>query len=120
MRAAEAVANGVRRLRRRLGLTQAALAEAAGVHVQYVSQVERRQRSPTLDVIDAFAGALGVTAAILLAEGEGDAKPRRGTPRERVDKLLAAWPSADQEVLVRLLIDLRRVAARGAVAKRPR
>lgn len=112
MRAAEALARGMKRLRRRLGLTQAALAESVDVHVQYISQVERQQRSPSLEVVDAIASALGVTAAELLVEGAGNVDDATATVSERVERLLLAWPERDQEKLVRLLVDLRKIAGR--------
>jgi transcriptional regulator with XRE-family HTH domain len=112
MRAAEALAKGLKRLRRRLGVTQAELAEAANVHVQFVSQVERQQRSPSLETIDALAAALDTTAAGLLAEGEDDEEARPPAPETRVAQLLAAWPEPDQKRLVKLLTELRLMAAR--------
>ena len=110
MRAAEALARGMKRLRRRLGLTQAGLAESVDVHVQYISQVERQQRAPSLEVIDRIAAALDVSAAALLAEGEHDGGAGPVEPSEQVPRLLAMWPRKDQAKLVRLLVDLRQMA----------
>lgn len=110
MQAAQALAAGMKRLRKRLGLTQAALAEVAGLHVQYVSQVERQQRSPAMDTIDRLADALGVSPAELFSAGESPASSRTSEVAERVEALLAAWPGKDQAKLVNILVELRQLA----------
>ena len=106
MRAAQALATGMKKRRRLLQMTQAVLAEAADLHVQYISQVERQERTPSLDAIDDIAVALGLSAAQLLAEGEAE---DAGSEVD-IAELLAAWPTQDRIKLVRLLIDLRGLA----------
>ena len=112
MKAATALANGMKRLRRRLGMTQAQLAEAAGLHVQYVSQVERGKRSPSMNSIDDLSKALGVTPAELFALGEG----RRSSPvaesAEVIETLLSTWSPKDRERLATILRELHAVAGR--------
>ena len=110
MRAAKALAGGLKALRQVQGLTQAELAEAAGLHVQYVSQLERAQRSPTMETLDRLAGALNAPVSELFAAGEG-ARPssRAADVTQRVKALLSAWPGKDQERLVKILLELRRV-----------
>lgn len=110
MDAIEALARGMRRLRRRHRLSQAQLAEAADLHAQYISQIERRQRAPTLEAIDAIAAALGVTAAQLLAIGESDAEPERGELLDRAARLLSSWPEIDQEHLIEILSTLHTIS----------
>ena len=55
----------VRELRTVLGLSQEALAFAAGISTPYVSDVENGKRSPGLDVLVALAQALGVSLSEL-------------------------------------------------------
>ena len=52
-------------------LSQATLAKAAGVSVSYVSMLERGQRSPPLEMLEALAKALRVSPAELLQAGGG-------------------------------------------------
>lgn len=56
----------VRERRSELGLSQEALADAAGLHRTYVGSVERGERNISLDAIWALADALKVPAADLL------------------------------------------------------
>jgi XRE family aerobic/anaerobic benzoate catabolism transcriptional regulator len=109
MDAAKAVARGVRQLREQPGLTQADLAEATELTPQYVSQIERGLKAPSLETLDALARALGVTAAELMTLGEAT-DTRERPPSDRVARLLSAWPRKDQDRLVRILLELRRVA----------
>ena len=52
-------------------LSQATLAKAAGVSVSYVSMLERGQRSPPLETLEALAKALRVSPLELLQAGGG-------------------------------------------------
>ncbi|MET0183649.1 MAG: helix-turn-helix transcriptional regulator [Caulobacterales bacterium] len=54
------------RLRLAKGWSQEELADEAGLHRTYVSGVERGVRNPTIEVLERFADALGVTASELL------------------------------------------------------
>lgn len=57
----------VRSLRRERGWTQEQLAEAAGLHENYVSRLETGNQEPGLFVILRLAQALGVAPGDLLA-----------------------------------------------------
>jgi transcriptional regulator with XRE-family HTH domain len=57
----------VRTRREELGLNQEALAEAAGFHRTYLSDVERGARNPSRVVIERFAAALKLSLAELFA-----------------------------------------------------
>lgn len=52
--------------RRELGVSQEDLAHKAGLSVSYVSMLERGQRQPPLETVEAFARALKVPALDLL------------------------------------------------------
>lgn len=64
----EIVAANLRRVRKERGLTQEALAHLAGVNRNYVGMIERRENSPTIDVLERLASALNVDAITLLSE----------------------------------------------------
>jgi DNA-binding XRE family transcriptional regulator len=54
--------------REKRGLTQAALAQAATVSPSHLSELERRQKGPSVDVLQRLAAVLGVTVDDLLPE----------------------------------------------------
>jgi transcriptional regulator with XRE-family HTH domain len=56
-----------RSIRQRKGWSLEILAERAGMHVTYLSSVERGYRNPTLNVIGALADALGISLSELFA-----------------------------------------------------
>ena len=56
----------VRKLRASKGLSQEALADAAGVHRTYVGSIERGERNPTLSNVVRIAAALGLRTSELL------------------------------------------------------
>jgi len=70
----------VRHLRRRMGISQEALAERADLHRTYVAGIEGGVRNVTLKVVDKLAKALQVSPAALLSgemlEENGHARPR--------------------------------------------
>lgn len=63
----QVVARNVRRLRGTRGLSQEALADAAGVHVTYLSGIENGRRNATLSVLERLAKSLGVSESELVS-----------------------------------------------------
>ena len=70
----------MRRIRKAKELTQERVAEAADLHPNYVSSVERGERNISICNIARIAGALGVTMAALVAEHERDDEIAAGMP----------------------------------------
>lgn len=60
-------ARNVRTRRLALGVSQEALAEAAGVHRTYIGMIERGEKNVTIYNIERIAIALNASAASLLA-----------------------------------------------------
>ena len=63
-----AVGHQVRRWRTERGLTLARVAEAAGLNVGYLSQIENDKASPSLACLSSLAGALDVPIAWFLVD----------------------------------------------------
>jgi transcriptional regulator with XRE-family HTH domain len=78
-RLSEAFAAVLRRRRLQRGLSQEALAEAAGIHHTYVGLIERGQRKPTIEVAERLAAALGEKLSTLIAAAERKARSRTAT-----------------------------------------
>lgn len=67
MALADIFAVNLKRERLRRKLSQEALAEKAKLSVSYISMLERGQRTPPLDTLEALSKALGVAPTQLLA-----------------------------------------------------
>jgi transcriptional regulator with XRE-family HTH domain len=76
MRLNDVVARNLRAIRTRQQLSQEALAAKARISVSYVSMLERGQRSPPLETIEALAGALGVRPVTLFSASSPRASAR--------------------------------------------
>ena len=62
------VARNLRVLRKQKGFTQEELADNAGINRNYVGQIERKEKSPTVDILEKLAVALEVKAIDLFKE----------------------------------------------------
>jgi transcriptional regulator with XRE-family HTH domain len=56
----------ISKLRRNAHLSQEELAEKAGVHRTYISQIERAKKSPTINVLIRISKALNTSASIII------------------------------------------------------
>jgi len=63
-------ARSLREHRERIGLSQEELADRAGLHRTFISQVERGLKSPSLNSLAAIAAALGLKLHKLLKDIE--------------------------------------------------
>lgn len=67
--AQKSLAEQIKRLRAQRGLSQQALADAAGLSWIYIAKLEAGDRvSPSMPVLERIAKALGVTVRITLAK----------------------------------------------------
>ena len=64
----------VRLVRKRLRLSQEALANEAGIDRTYVSGIERGLRNPSINLLERLSAVLGVSPADLLAETPPDSR----------------------------------------------
>jgi transcriptional regulator with XRE-family HTH domain len=65
------VARNLRLLRKQKGFTQEELADRAGINRNYVGQIEREEKSPTVDLLEKISKALGVDAIHLFRTERG-------------------------------------------------
>lgn len=76
MKGRELVAWNMRKLRTAQKLTQERLADEAGLARTHVGEIERAEKSVTVDVLDKLAGVLGVPVNMLLqAPADGELPP---------------------------------------------
>jgi transcriptional regulator with XRE-family HTH domain len=60
------IAQNVRQLRKSMGYSQEAFADACGLHRTYIGAIERAERNVSIDNIERMAGALGLEGWQLL------------------------------------------------------
>jgi transcriptional regulator with XRE-family HTH domain len=88
----------VRKRRETLALSQAQLAEAAGVSPNYVGVVERGEKLPTLETLESFAQALSVGLGGLL-----DDKAAPDKWADETAALVRSIPASHRHLAVALL-----------------
>jgi len=79
----------VREARRRAGLTQAALAEKAGVPKSTVGRIESGARTPSVELVERLVRAAGLEVTVSLSESDPGTdsmfeRTLRRTPAERL------------------------------------
>jgi transcriptional regulator with XRE-family HTH domain len=62
------VARNLRVMRKQKGFTQEELADSAGINRNYVGQIEREEKSPTVDILEKLSIALEASAVDLFAQ----------------------------------------------------
>lgn len=68
MKLRQIAARNLRILRKQKGLSQEELAFQAGINRNYVGQIEREEKSPTVDIVEKLAIALGTEPVELIAK----------------------------------------------------
>jgi XRE family transcriptional regulator, regulator of sulfur utilization len=68
----QAIGAAVRSLRQARGLTLEVLADAAGMNVTYLSDIERGRSNPTIGKIGDLATVLDISVSQLIAQAEQD------------------------------------------------
>lgn len=62
----EKLGKNIKRARKKVGLTQDQVAESVGVHVSYISRIERGVVNPSYEVVESIAKALKVKSSDIL------------------------------------------------------
>ena len=92
-------------LRKRAGLTQAALADALGVSAPLVAYYERQTANPTVDVVNKLAGFFNVAPSWFLDGSATLVEHKRGPQSDldqRVERL-RQLPKSKHKLLLRML-----------------
>jgi transcriptional regulator with XRE-family HTH domain len=95
----------VRDLRKRARLTQARLAESAGIEVQSLSRIERGEYEPSLSACMALADALGVSIDVI-ARGQPAGPDTTSAPLRALMRTAMALEPEQVELFVRLMREL--------------
>lgn len=62
----EKIGKNIQRIRKKAGVTQEELADKVGVHVSYISRIERGVVNSSIEVIESIAKALKVKSSEIL------------------------------------------------------
>lgn len=79
------------RIRKEMRLTQEAMAEKLGVHVQTIRDYEKGRRRPSIEKLEDIANRLGISSRDLF-KGEVDAGAVIPFPMTKVVKMLSSIP----------------------------
>ena len=66
------VGEKIRYYRKKLGLSQEALALEANIHPAYLGKLERNEKNPTIETIDKIVSAIGISYGEFFSDGVGD------------------------------------------------
>lgn len=73
------VAQNIRRFREARGFSQEELAHRIGINRNYIGRLEREEHSPTVEMLERIAKALGIEPYLLLRKDSG--RQRHVAPR---------------------------------------
>jgi transcriptional regulator with XRE-family HTH domain len=90
----------VRAMRKARGWSQAKLAEVVGLSANHVGVIERGEKTPTLDTVQAFAKVYGTTLSTMFGETED---PKLTGWLGQVHALAAAVPPAQRQLVTAIL-----------------
>jgi transcriptional regulator with XRE-family HTH domain len=107
MNAGRALAGGLKRLRAQSKLSQAGLAERAGLSLQFIAALEQRRKDPSLATLDALSSALSVSVAELFVAD--DRSPKGGLLSEIAD-LLSGMSVSQRERMLAIVREARALA----------
>jgi transcriptional regulator with XRE-family HTH domain len=94
----------VRQAREKAGLTQAELASQSGIHPGFVGCIERGEKKPSLETVDRFCRALGLTFGALYSTARGEVRNGAAEFRDkRIQVLAGRLKPGDRALVARLL-----------------
>jgi transcriptional regulator with XRE-family HTH domain len=101
-------AANLRAVRYRRGLTQEQLAEMSGMSANYIGNLERAERKPSVATVHRLARILDVDTSTFFAEA--DRPPRPAKPRDELDRQIAALTASldvpGKRKLIRLIREI--------------
>lgn len=83
--------------RRNTGMTQAELANKAGVHISHVQRIEAGTSQPTVDILKRLAESLKISLDQLVFDRPTEAAQRRLTDSELIEQFAAIENFSDRD-----------------------
>lgn len=100
------VGENIRLLRRQRGLSQEKLALKAGINTSYMGEIERAEKSPTIDIIEKIASALDIEIERLFHFEMKSTKNAEMTYLEKINYELRNRTKKEQETVYQFIIML--------------
>jgi transcriptional regulator with XRE-family HTH domain len=94
---AELVGRKIREYRTSKGLSQEELAHRAGLHTAHLGQIERGEKSPTIDSLDKIVAALGITFEELFSFEYAPVEEAKETITDKVVSCLNTMSISEQK-----------------------
>lgn len=101
----------IRHYRKKRGWSQEELGFKASMHTSYVGEIERAEKSPTLDSLESISNALNVTLEELFQGTQPKGKSQEAQIVSDIVNELSALTENDLKrihQMVRLMIDMKR------------
>lgn len=96
----------IRNLRMSENISQERLAELSGLHPTYIGQIERAEKSPTLESICKIAQGLDMTVGKLFYNIEGISEPEANDYAIKVYNEILSLPDDKKEKLYHIVCDI--------------
>lgn len=78
--------------RKKLGISQEALAYKADIHPAYVGRLERNEKNPTIETLDRIINALGISYSEFFSDISDDDNAEKRFYIDRVINILSSLP----------------------------
>ena len=100
------IGDKIRNMRKQQGWSQEELAHRAGIHPSHMGQIERGEKSPTVDSIEKIVVALGITFEELFESTGQIEKNRASSVLVEIVKRLNKCTEKEQKIILNVIDSL--------------
>ncbi|NLL80517.1 MAG: helix-turn-helix transcriptional regulator [Clostridiales bacterium] len=98
------IGSRIRSYRKSQNLSQEKLAEMAEIHPTYLGQLERGEKSPTIEIINKIANALQVPLSRLFSNLSLEDTALPSYPQDRILQLLSDLNAKEQNAIYEIIV----------------
>ncbi|MFX3637070.1 MAG: helix-turn-helix domain-containing protein [Candidatus Pristimantibacillus sp.] len=93
----------IRNYRKKQGLSQEELAHLASMHTSYVGEIERSEKSPTLESLEKITSALGITLEELFSHSQVRSKSQHSLMISEIVNQVQSLPMNDLKRITQVI-----------------